>query len=153
VSPFPADHEGDLSFEGDPDRVGGPNGLTPSVTVSDPAVAAMPWLALPASIGPFADPGAPTVLAHFTGSVHTRLFDGTVTSSTGDPLLSTVDASAPAAAPLTVGPGGGGTVTVTVTPSGPRGSVVRGTLYLDTIDAVTASVDEVAAIPYSYTIG
>jgi len=152
VSPFPADHVGDLAFEGDPDRVGGPNGLTPSVTVADPTVAPQTWLALPVTIGPFATTG-PTVHATFTGSVHTRLFDRAVTASTGDPLLSYVDASAPASLPATVAAGGHGSITVTFTPSGPRGSVVRGVLYLDTVDGVTGSTDEVAAIPYTYTIG
>ncbi|MEN3361192.1 MAG: hypothetical protein V7637_5174, partial [Mycobacteriales bacterium] len=152
VSPFPADHVGDLAFEGDPDRVGGPNGLAPSVTVADPTVAPQTWLALPASIGPFPTAG-PTVQATFTGSAHTRLFDPAVRASTGDPLLSYVDASAPASTPVTVAAGGHGSITVTITPSGPRGSVVRGVLYLDTRDAVTGGTDEVAAIPYTYTIG
>jgi len=42
---------------------------------------------------------------------------------------------------------------VTITPSGPRGTVVRGVLYLDTYDAVTGGTDELAAIPYAYRIG
>ena len=47
VSPFPADHVNDLSFEGDPDREAGPPGTSPSVTVADPEVAPQTWLALP----------------------------------------------------------------------------------------------------------
>jgi Subtilase family len=152
VSPFPADHVTDLSFEGDPDRVGGPNGQHPSVTVSDPTVAPQTWLALPTTIGPFPAQG-PTAHLSFTGSVHTRLFDPAVAASTGDPLKSYVDAAAPAASPVTVAAGGNGSITVTITPTGPRGSVVHGVLYLDTLDAVTGSTDEVAAIPYTYTIG
>jgi hypothetical protein len=152
VSPFPADHVTDLSFEGDPDRVGGPNGTHPSVTVSDPIVAPQTWLALPTTIGPFAGQG-PTAHVSFTGSVHTRLFDPAVAAGTGDPLKAYVDASAPAATPVTVAAGANGSITVTITPSGPRGSTVHGVLYLDTIDGVTGSTDEVAAIPYTYTIG
>jgi hypothetical protein len=44
-------------------------------------------------------------------------------------------------------------VTVTITPSGAKGTVVSGVLYLDTVDAVTGSTDEIAAIPYTYTVG
>jgi len=107
VSPFPADHAGDLAFEGDPDRVGGPAGLAPSVTVTDPVIAPQTWLALPASIGPFAGTG-PTVHATFAGSAHTRLFDPAVRAGTGDPLLSYVDSTAPAATTLAVRTGGAG---------------------------------------------
>jgi hypothetical protein len=153
VSPFPADHLEDLAFEGDPDREAGPVGTAPSVTVSDPVVAPQTWLALPAVSGPFGDAGAPSVATHFTATAHTRPFDPAVTSATGDPLLAYVSADAPAATPVTVAAGAGGTIAVTITPSGPRGSVVRGVLYLDTIDPVTGSTDEVAALPYSYRIG
>jgi hypothetical protein len=31
--------------------------------------------------------------------------------------------------------------------------VVRGTLFLDVIDPITGSTDEVAALPYAYTVG
>jgi Subtilase family len=152
VSPFPADHVNDLSFEGDPDREAGPAGTSPSVTVADPEVAPQTWLALPAIIGPFGGP-APTVHSTFRGFAHTRLFDPAVTAEGGDPLLSYVDASAPAAAPVTVGVGEAGSITVTFTPTGAPGTVVRGVLYLDTYDAVTGGTDEVAAIPYAYTVG
>jgi hypothetical protein len=152
ISPFPADHVTDLSFEGDPDVEAGPASTNPSVTLTDPIVAPQTWLALPASIGPFGDAGSPTVTNTFTATAHTRPFDATVTSSSGDPLLADVDASAPAATPISVGVGAHGTITVTFTPSGPSGTVVQGTLFLDTFDAVTGSTNEVAAIPYSYTI-
>jgi hypothetical protein len=152
VSPFPADHVTDLAYEGDPDREAGPFGLSPSVTVSDPTIAPQTWLALPATIGPFAGTG-PDVHITFNGSAHTALFDPAVASSTGDPQKSYVDAGAPAATPLIVPAGGHGAITVTITPAGARGSVVRGVLYLDTIDAVSGSTDQVAAIPYTYTVG
>ena len=49
---------------------------------------------------------------------------------------------------------------VTITPSGPAGTVVSGNLYVDDFDSnvpppVTSqtSGDELAAIPYTYTIG
>jgi len=153
VSPFPADHTEDLSFEGDPDREAGPVGTSPSVTVSDPIVAPQTWLALPTiGGGPFGDAGAGTVHMHFTATAHTRPFDAAVTSATGDPLLAYVSANAPAATPVSVGVGANGSIQVTITPTGAKGTVVRGTLFLDAIDQITGSTDEIAALPYAYTI-
>jgi Subtilase family/Peptidase inhibitor I9 len=153
VSPFPADHTEDLAFEGDPDREAGPAGTSPSVTVSDPLVAPQTWLALPTIAGgPFTDAGAGTVNMHFTATAHTRPFDPAVTSATGDPLQAYVSAGAPAATPVSVESGANGSIQVTITPTGARGTVVRGTLYLDAIDPITGSTDEVAAVPYAYTV-
>jgi hypothetical protein len=152
VSPFPADHVEDLAFEGDPDREAGPEGLSPAVTVSDPIVAPQTWLALPSTIGPFPDTG-PTTTVNFTATAHTRPFDAAVTSSTGDPLLATVQSPAPAATPVTIGSGGSSTITVTITPTGAKGTVVKGYLYVDSRDPVTGSTDELIAIPYTYKIG
>jgi hypothetical protein len=153
VSPFPADHTEDLSFEGDPDREAGPVGTSPSVTVSDPIVAPQTWLALPTiGNGPFGDAGAGTVNMHFTATAHTRPFDAAVASATGDPLLAYVSANAPAATPVTVDVGANGSIQVTITPTGAKGTVVRGTLFLDAIDPITGSTDEVAALPYAYTV-
>jgi hypothetical protein len=153
VSPFPADHTGDLAFEGDPDREAGPVGTSPSVTVSDPLVAPQTWLALPTiGNGPFTDAGAGTVNMHFTASAHTRRFDPAVTSATGDPLQAYVSAGAPAATPVSVESGANGSISVTITPTGAAGTVVRGTLFLDAVDPITGSTDEVAAVPYSYTV-
>lgn len=152
ISPFPADQLVNLSFEGDPDVEAGPPGTHPSVTLHDPIVAPQTWLALPTGIGPFTDAGSPSVTNTFTAVAHTRPFDTDLTSSSGDPLLADVDGSTPAATPVNVGVGDHGTITVTITPSGTPGTVVQGILYLDTWDAVTGSTNEVAAIPYSYTI-
>ncbi|HST63759.1 MAG TPA: S8 family serine peptidase [Mycobacteriales bacterium] len=153
VSPFPADHVEDLAFEGDPDREAGPAGTSPSVTVSDPVVAPQTWLALPTIAGgPFSDAGAGTVTMHFTASAHTRPFDPAVTSATGDPLLAYVSATAPAATPVSVESGASGSIQLTITPTGAAGTVVRGTLFLDAIDPITGSTDEVAAVPYAYTV-
>ncbi|MDQ1465013.1 MAG: hypothetical protein QOC73_1954, partial [Actinomycetota bacterium] len=152
ISPFPADHVVDLSFEGDPDVEAGPASTHPSVTLIDPIVAPQTWLALPGSIGPFGDAGSPDVTNTFTATAHTRPFDATVTSTSGDPLLADVNPAAPAATPVSVEVGANGTITVTFTPSGTSGTVVHGLLFLDTFDAVTGSPNEVAVIPYTYTI-
>ncbi len=148
VTPFPADHLTDLNFQGDPDREAGPAGTAPSVTVADPAVAAQTWLALPSIVGPFAT-AAPTANTTFTAAAHTRLFDPAVASSTGDPLLADVLSSPPPATPVTVQSRAAGNIAVTITPTGPRGTVVHGVLYLDTIDAgtPTASADRGGSPP------
>jgi hypothetical protein len=153
ISPFPADHLVDLSFEGDPDVEAGPAGTHPSVTLTDPIVAPQTWLALPGSIGPFGDAGSPAVTNTFTATAHTRPFDTTVTSTSGDPLLGDVNSAAPAATPVSVEVGASGTITVTFTPSGSPGTIVQGLLFLDTFDSVTGSTNEVAVIPYMYKIG
>ena len=93
-----------------------------------------------------------TVHMHFTATAHTRPFDAAVTSATGDPLLAYVSANAPAATPVSVDVGANGSIQVTITPTGAKGTVVRGTLFLDAIDPITGSTDEVAALPYAYTI-
>mgnify|MGYP001788303507 CR=1 FL=1 len=152
ISPFPADHLNDLAFEGDPDVEAGPAGLTPSVIQRDPTIAPQTWLALPSQVGPFTTPG-PTATVTFAATVHTRLFDRAVRTSTGDPLLATVDPAGPSSTPLPVTSGGTGTITVTITPNGTSGTVVSGFLYLNSTDPITGSTQEVAALPYTYRIG
>jgi hypothetical protein len=89
---------------------------------------------------------------HFTATAHTRPFDPAVTSATGDPLLGYVSADAPAATPVSVEAGANGSIQLTITPTGAKGSVVRGTLFLDAVDPITGSTDEIAAVPYAYTV-
>jgi hypothetical protein len=92
-------------------------------------------------------------------AVRARGFAEDFTSDTGDPLLATVRAGSPAARPITLPPGARATITVTLKPTGSVGSTVRGTVYLDTLQADTgiagfsSFADEVAAFPYTYTIG
>jgi hypothetical protein len=67
----------------------------------------------------------------------------------------TVDPNAPAFSPMTLSPGQRGTMTLTITPSGKKGRVVNGTLFVDVLynGPLTAIGGEVVAIPYQYTIG
>ena len=58
----------------------------------------------------------------------------------------------------TIDPGDSATFNVTITPSGAKGTVVQGTLYVDDLLAAIPpysqfSGDEVDAIPYEYRIG
>jgi subtilisin family serine protease len=144
----------DTSFAfGDPD-VGGPSFGNAAVNrLFAPEVAPGFFFALPEPIGPFGATGAPAgSSANLAAIANTSPFDESVAPSTGDVWAQSVDPNAAPYAPLTLAPGQSGTITLTFTPSGRRGHVVRGFIGLDTFNAVTASGDEVAAIPYKYRI-
>nr|BFD89105.1 hypothetical protein KitaXyl93_04650 [Kitasatospora sp. Xyl93] len=119
------------------------------------------WGTFVQQIGPFGTGGAPAGTSTVTATAHTPAFDPALTSSTGDPYAASVDASAAAAVPVTVAPGATGSLQVTLTPAGPRGSTVRGVLYLVSGPTGVATANNVlnttgsvlAAIPYSYTVG
>jgi hypothetical protein len=111
-----------------------------------------PYFATPALIGPF-PPGGATATADLATFAHAQLFDGTVTSSTGDQWLTTVQQAPPPFTPLVLQPGETGTITVTITPAGSAGTVVTGVLYVDDFDVFTGGGDELKAFPYTYTIG
>jgi hypothetical protein len=138
---------------GNPDVWAVSAGTTASVTVKAPEIASGLWFAAPEEIGPFPAGGGPAATADMGAKVRTRQFDPAVTSSTGDIWLGSVMASPPPATPLTLPPGGSGTITVTITPQAPRGSVVRGVVYVDDFSGYTGSGDELIGIPYSYTVG
>ena len=138
---------------------GGPRRLGTSLpgnfsiaTDGAPQVAPGFWFAIPEEQGPFPAGGAPKATANLAVVASTRLFDGTVTSSSGDVWKQTVDATAPYT-PLTLAPGAMGTITVVITPSAPAGTVVRGTLEVSTFNPVTASGDQVFSVPYTYRVG
>jgi hypothetical protein len=87
----------------------------------------------------------------------TQGFDGAVSSPTGDLWLASTTASLAGFDPDVVQPGQTVTIDVTITPAGSAGSVVSGTLYVDVFEgSVTPysqlSGDELAALPYTYTI-
>ncbi len=88
-----------------------------------------------------------------SASVHTTSFDPALTSSTGDIWLHAISASAPAFTPVEIDPGKTATITVTLTPSGSAGTVVHGSLFVDTYAPFDLAGDELAAIPYTYKIG
>jgi Subtilase family len=117
-----------------------------------PQVAPGSWVALPEEQGPFPATGAPAATADLAAVAETRVFDGAVSSSTGDVWKRTVDATAPYA-PLTLAPGETGLVTVVFTPGAAAGTVVRGSLEVSTFNPVTASGDQVMSVPYAYRVG
>jgi hypothetical protein len=115
------------------------------------------WYAFPSECGPYSA-AAPPGSVSSTMTVITRPFDSAVTSPTGDLMLNAVSPGI-AMAPVLIEPGKSAVIDVTITPSGVSGSVVSGTLYVDAIGTGTPnaayeqfSADEMAGLPYTYTI-
>lgn len=139
----------DWGFE-DPDLESTTNGTTATAQFSATEVTPGVWPLIPSLIGPFTGPGSATAN---TGIVaRSRVFDRTVTSSTGDQELDYVDPSAPAATPVTINPGQTKTITVRFTAPAQRGSRDSGDLIVDDNFAPGGSANEITAIPYSYRV-
>jgi len=124
-------------------------------TPSGGTVTAGLWLAAPTECGPYPAP-APAGTASINLTAQTKEFDPAVTSDTGDLWL---DAVNPAAtfSPVIINPGDTAIINVTITPSGSSGSTVEGTLYVDDFTGGVPPYgqqtgDELAGIPYAYTI-
>ena len=76
------------------------------------------------------------------------------TSGSGGTVSSALASKADAApVPLTLAPGATGTIMLAVTPSGSKGTVVTGHVYIDTFDFFTTTGDELVSLPYTYQIG
>jgi len=149
---------------GDPD-LASTVGTTASLSFADNPIATGEWDVLPVEYGTFGTTGPPPESVTTSASVVTSPFDPAVSSPTGD---LEADSANPATSldsfqPITIGPGQTGTIPVTITPSGASGTKVTGTLYLDDTayfefgsiqDALVnyPQADEVAALPYEYTI-
>jgi hypothetical protein len=149
-STIPADFDLSTLNNGAPELYGVAHGLTAIASLSATRVSQGPWGAAPTPLGPTNGPVSGS--ASLGATVKTQAFDGAATSSTGDFWLTATQAQPPAFTPLVLEPGQTGTITVTVTPTGKKGTKVSGVLYLDTFSSFLFSGDDVAAIPYSYTI-
>jgi hypothetical protein len=137
---------------GEPETLGAPGpGNVAVVTNRATLVSQGTWLLEADQIGPFDTPRTGT--ANFAAMAHTRTFDPSVTSSTGDHWLSAIQPQPDGFHPLTLDPGDTGDITVTITPTGRKGTVVTGRLYVDTTSLTNRSGDELAAVPYTYTVG
>jgi Subtilase family len=153
-------------FPGDPDVSSHPPGPGPLCADTETAnyssadgagVAAGLWFAAPTECGPYPG-GAPAGTVSSSMTAQTKQFDTSVTSSTGDVMLTAINPATPFS-PLVINPGQTATIDVTITPSGSAGTVVRGTLYVD--DFVSdlpppaygqQTGDELAGLSYAYTI-
>jgi hypothetical protein len=124
------------------------------------------WQATPEMVGPF---GGPTSTTVDMGAVATTLEWGKgrgITADTGDLWAILTGASTEAYTPLVLAPGATGNITVTFNPTDNSGTVVAGNLYVNSFQATTNNFpydphsfsftgeggDQVAAIPYSYTV-
>jgi hypothetical protein len=142
---------------GDPDT-GSPVGLSVSATYSsDPVAQGGAWDIAPTTVGPFGATGATPEAVSTSLIATTPAFDPAVSSATGDMWETTVNPAVPVGF-LIVPPGQSGTIPVTIAPSGPSGSIVSGTLYVDDASLVIfgsliPNGNEVAAFPYSYKVG
>lgn len=130
-----------------------------TATVSEPSggVGLGYWSVYVQEIGPFGDGGAPSATSVLSATAQTRSFDSAVSSSTGDPFVSTVDPSADPGAPVVIAPGKSKTITVTITPTGAKGSKHSGVLNLVTTPIGVANLfnttgEVLAALPYSYRV-
>ncbi len=138
---------------GEPEVLGSPGpGNIAVATVSAPAISQGRWLLEADRVGPFGAAPSPGT-ANLAVVAHTRGFDAEVTSTSGDQWLATVRATAPSFTPVQVDANATGTITVTFTPSAPKGTLVTGVLYVDTTSVSDQAGDELAAIPYTYTVG
>jgi hypothetical protein len=118
------------------------------------------WGSSPTECGPFTT-AAKSGKATDKATVATNAFDSAMTVSTGDLQQEALGAGAfkkVGANIVEIAPGASVTVNVVIKPSGKAGTVVKGTLYLDDVATGLPPYDvtyssEVAALPYSYTIG
>jgi len=149
--------------QGDPDISSSPPGPGPLCSTTESASYAPPgglvgdgvWFAEPSECGPYPGP-APAGTVNSSMTAQTKQFDMSVTSSTGDIMLTAVNPAA-TVSPVVIDPGQTATIDVTITPAGAPGTQVTGTLYVDDLtDDVPPygqfSADELAGLPYSYTV-
>ena len=126
-----------------------------SYAPADGSVTSGVWFVTPDECGPYTT-AAPAATANVAMTARTEKFDTAVRSHVGDFWRASVNPAAPFRI-FVIQPGQTKTINVTITPSGPAGTQVSGHLYVDElVDDVPpygqAAGDELAALPYSYTI-
>ncbi len=153
----------DSGFEPEVDSAFGPAGTTSSVTqFSGDELSPGNWQFVSTAVGPFGNAPAPSVTASYADTAISRPCDPTVVSPTGDrECAGFTTGSPPQGTPVYIGAGVTATIPLTITPKGHAGTVHTGTLYVDenigdfdpTIQGAYGSDQEVAALPYAYTVG
>ena len=145
---------------GDPD-IGSTSGLNATATLAGNPVTAGEWSIAPLLTGAFGSTAQASEPVTTSMTAVTAPFDPSVSSTTGDLWLTSVDPAyfgGPALVPVTVNPGASVTIPVTITPSGASGSTDSGTLYVDDMNAIlfgefaAPNGDQVAAFPYRYSV-
>jgi hypothetical protein len=143
---------------GDPD-IASTQGVTATASFTDNPIAQGLWDILPELVGPFGASAPASESVNTSMTATTEQFDSAVSSPTGDLWLASTNPSELASfAPVVANPGQTVTIRGTITPSGSSGTNVSGTLYVDDAFSqlfevgTTLNGNEVAAVPYSYTI-
>jgi hypothetical protein len=154
---MPLDSPTAINAPNDPDTESN-SGPDATVSHSGRPVASVLWAAFPTLIGPAGAAGQSGQSVDMQATADTLGFYGGYTSDTGDPLLATVSATAPAATPVTIPAGGHATVTLHLNPTGAVGTSDHGTLYVDTLPDGGAVgnagfADVSAAIPFKFKVG
>ena len=148
---------------GDPDVISS-TGKTATASYSAAGIGAGDWTITPFLVGPTGNKAAKNVTASTSMTATTAGFDPAVSSPTGDLWLGSTNPATPFT-PYVVNPGQSVSIPVTITPTGKSGSTVTGTLYIadssfvstdlsfDEVAGNSPEGSDVAAFPYSYTIG
>ena len=138
---------------GSPDIFAHPIGTdTVEASLSVPEVPWGYWYILPSEIGPYGANGAPSVPVLTAVTVKMRPFDAAVTSDSGN-AYTDLTFGTNTYNPLVLAPGATGVIHLTITPDPSQiGATVKGFLFIDTFNGNVSTGDEVARIPYSYTV-
>ncbi len=143
---------------GVPDVVGQTAGISASGFLSGSPLSQGPWAVTPQPVGPDGAQGVPSSLAVTSMQAQTSAFDIAVTSPTGDLWRLSINPHASMDL-IVVQPGQTAQIPVTITPKAAVGTLVQGTLFVDVADLLafglsgTPDADQVAALPYEYTVG
>ena len=110
------------------------------------------WLEWPALIGPFGPSGASAEYVAMSAHALLQPFDAAVAASSGD-IWADLTLGTSTYNPLVLASGQGGTITLTIKPDASQvGRTIKGYLYVDTFNGVVGTGDELARIPYGYTV-
>lgn len=175
-----ADQPVNLDFfyeSGEPEVYGPHSGNSATTKVHASEVSPGIWVADVGQVGPFSGPATSGAFS-IAATAKCQKFDPAVSTAAGDFWQLGVSGASvtpgllrphaygdwrlranglPAAqrsgsGPLVLAPGQSGKIMVTIRPKGAHGSVVKGHLYIDTVDLFTDSGNQLAAIPYKYRI-
>jgi hypothetical protein len=150
ASTVPIDFTTSPSF-GTPELLSVQHGDNATLTYSASDIPASIWSCPPTELGPGPSTAAPYACG---ADALTNTFDPGVDSTTGN-IWSALEGLTSFATynPLFLMPGQSGDITITFTSTGAPGDVVAGFLALETFNFNTISSDQVARIPYKYTVG